>query len=176
MRARRDADRNVRGPHTVDVIALDQGPGIRILNMLLEDGNSSAGTAGPGLGRDTAAEYRVRNLFASRSRYAVIATIGHHLRTISIRSWSSLRPVKAKSIVAMAGPFGQTVNKQQIMLVDGLGHGTDAYTAALQAMQGSPVAREVWIRRIFRTLLTWRCVQRVEPPWPWPTSISKPAS
>ena len=41
---------NVRGRNVVDVIALDQGPGIRDLEHAMRDGFSSAGTMGQGLG------------------------------------------------------------------------------------------------------------------------------
>ena len=41
---------NIRGARSVDVIALDSGPGMGSLERSMEDGFSSAGTAGQGLG------------------------------------------------------------------------------------------------------------------------------
>lgn len=127
---------NVRGPNTVDVIALDQGPGIQNLEHALEDGNSSAGTAGQGLGaiRRQSTSFEIYSRPGSGT--AVIATIGplpsNHSR---FEVGVVCRPVKGEVDCGDGWAFGQTVNKQQIMLVDGLGHGTDAYTAAFQAMQ-----------------------------------------
>src|SRR5512147_2654488 len=67
---------NVRGERTVDVIALDQGPGIENLEFAMRDGFSSSGTAGQGLGavnrQSTVCEVYTR----SNSGTVVIATIG----------------------------------------------------------------------------------------------------
>jgi anti-sigma regulatory factor (Ser/Thr protein kinase) len=127
---------NVRGPQTVDVIALDQGPGIADVERAMQDGNSSAGTAGQGLGaikrQSTSFEIYAR----PGSGSAVIATIGpppsNHSR---FEVGVVCRPVKGEVDCGDGWATGQTVNKQQIMLVDGLGHGPEAYTAAAQAMQ-----------------------------------------
>jgi anti-sigma regulatory factor (Ser/Thr protein kinase) len=127
---------NIRGPNTVDVIALDQGPGIKDLEHAMQDGNSSAGTAGQGLGaiRRQSTAFEVYSRPGSGS--AVIATVGplpaNHSR---FEVGVICRPVKGEVDCGDGWATGQTVNKQHIMVVDGLGHGTDAYTAAEQAMQ-----------------------------------------
>jgi anti-sigma regulatory factor (Ser/Thr protein kinase) len=126
---------NVRGTNTVDVIALDRGPGIEDLEHSMSDGVSSAGTAGQGLGAvkrlSTAFEVYTRPGIGS----AVIATIGslpaNHSR---FEVGVVCRPVKGEVDCGDGWAAGQTISKQQLMLVDGLGHGPDAYTAAAQAM------------------------------------------
>jgi anti-sigma regulatory factor (Ser/Thr protein kinase) len=127
---------NVRGEKTVDVIALDHGPGIPDLAHAMRDGFSSAGTAGQGLG----AVKRQSEAFDIYSRpgfgTVVIASVGSNLANHSRFDVGVVcRPVKGEIDCGDGWAVAEDSHKEQIMLVDGLGHGPDAYAAAAQAMQ-----------------------------------------
>ena len=126
---------NVRGEGVVDVIALDQGPGFADFEHSMQDGVSTAGTAGQGLG----AVRRQSSAFEVYSKpgagTVVISTLGQPPRNAAKFEVGVIcRPVKGEIDCGDGWATGQTISKQQIMLVDGLGHGTDAYTAAYKAM------------------------------------------
>ncbi len=126
---------NVRGQGVVDVIALDQGQGFENFEHSMLDGVSTAGTAGQGLG----AVLRQSTSFEIYSRpgagTVVISTVGHSPRnTADFEVGVICRPVKGEIDCGDGWAAGQTISKQQLMVVDGLGHGTDAYAAAYKAM------------------------------------------
>lgn len=126
---------NLRGPHVVDVIALDKGPGIRDVEHAMRDGFSSAGTMGQGLGavRRQSSDFEIYTRPGAGA--VIIATIGHPSATHSRFEFGVIcRPVKGEVDCGDGWAAHHAVNKQQFMVVDGLGHGTDAYTAAAQAM------------------------------------------
>jgi anti-sigma regulatory factor (Ser/Thr protein kinase) len=123
---------------TLEVVALDRGPGIADLALALRDGHSTAGTAGNGLGairrladvfdlysapgRGTAL---VAQLLARRENppsTTGLAVGGHCLpqrgETLSGDAWAA-RPV----------PEGL-----RVVVADGLGHGPDAHAAAMAAL------------------------------------------
>ena len=82
---------NVRSDRSVDVIALDSGPGMDNLERFMEDGFSSAGTAGQGLGAISASEYLFRDLYTPRcgdSDYS--DDRGHGLGDPAFRDWNCL--------------------------------------------------------------------------------------
>lgn len=126
---------NVRGERTVDVIALDQGPGIGDLQHSMEDGVSTAGTLGQGLGaiRRQSSHFEIYSRPGSGS--AVIATLGP-VPTNGERFDIGVicRPVRGEVDCGDGWATGHTISKQQLMVVDGLGHGTDAFAAAYKAM------------------------------------------
>ncbi len=126
---------NVRGQGVVDVIALDQGQGFENFEHSMLDGVSTAGTAGQGLG----AVLRQSTSFEIYSRpgagTVVISTVGQAPRnTADFEVGVICRPVKGEIDCGDGWAAGQTISKQQLMVVDGLGHGTDAYAAAYKAM------------------------------------------
>lgn len=126
---------NVRGEEVVDVIALDQGPGIHDLERSMQDGVSTAGTAGHGLGaiRRQSSSFEVYSRHGAGS--VVIATVGQSpANRTKFEVGVICRPVKGEIDCGDGWAAGQTITNQHIMVVDGLGHGPDAYTAAAKAM------------------------------------------
>jgi len=121
----------------IDVVAVDNGPGIRDLETSLRDGVSTAGTAGTGLGalRRQADEFDV---WTARDRGAVFF----------MRVWSSPAPPEPCGIevgalcVPLAGEddsgdgWAVSCNRYGASLlgVDGLGHGPEAHKAAAGAI------------------------------------------
>jgi anti-sigma regulatory factor (Ser/Thr protein kinase) len=121
-------------PVWLDVLALDAGPGIRDMARAMEDGFSTAGTAGQGLG----AVQRLADessLFSTEGKGTV--------------SWGRFRlgplPVVADLGVVSIPVKGETkcgdgyvlqleASRSLYMMVDGLGHGVGANEAATEAM------------------------------------------
>jgi anti-sigma regulatory factor (Ser/Thr protein kinase) len=125
---------NVRGGKTVDVLALDQGPGIPNLEHAMQDGFSSSGTAGQGLGAVNR-QSSVCEVYSRPNGTVVIATVGAHPPKHSRFDIGVVcRPVRGEVDCGDGWAVSATANKEHVMVVDGLGHGPDAYTAAAQAM------------------------------------------
>lgn len=115
------------------LIAIDSGPGIRDLHRALEDGYSTVGTAGQGLGAMTRLADTL-SVYSAPQRGTVI--LGQFLdassRTPSTHGTVSI-PMKGEShcgdsFVILPGPF-----RSLYMVVDGLGHGPGASEAAREA-------------------------------------------
>ena len=126
---------NLRGPHSVDVIALDSGPGIRDVEASIRDGFSSAGTAGQGLGavirQSTSWEIYTR----PNGGTAIIATVGAELpKAPHFDIGVICRPVKGEIECGDGWAVSHLSHRSSFLLADGLGHGTSAYEAASQAM------------------------------------------
>jgi anti-sigma regulatory factor (Ser/Thr protein kinase) len=129
---RAGADESFEG---LELLAVDRGPGISDVRRSLEDGHSTGGTPGTGLG----AARRLSTLFDLYSESGhgtvVLARIG---------KFDSRRATRvAWGVVATNAP-GEEVSGDQwaivqrngalsFMMVDGLGHGLKAHEAAMEA-------------------------------------------
>ncbi len=126
------------GVARLDVIAIDRGKGIADINRSFRDGESTAGTAGSGLGA-------IVRLSAGHDVYS---QAGHGTALLA-RFWPSAAPVSRTAIevegfsVAMAGEevsgddwaVHHNTGGCGILVVDGLGHGMAASDAARDAIQ-----------------------------------------
>ena len=127
-----------RGRRGVDVLAIDRGPGMDDLPRSLEDGYSTAGSSGTGLGAVT----RLADVFDAYSG-ARAGTV------IFARLWAAAAAVKREMLLETAGwslpkpgeeesGDGWAVDDQPgrscILIVDGLGHGPQAAEAAAVAL------------------------------------------
>ncbi|MFT4172881.1 MAG: ATP-binding protein/SpoIIE family protein phosphatase [Herbaspirillum sp.] len=137
------AARGVQGQALVELISLDQGPGIRDLSASMVDGFSTAATPGNGLGavRRLSAEFDIYSTCPGGT--IVLARVGDRLAhpgTVPVRSTDAF----AAATVAVAAP-GETVcgdawslaadgARLALLMADGLGHGPDAATAAMTAV------------------------------------------
>jgi anti-sigma regulatory factor (Ser/Thr protein kinase) len=120
----------------VDVLALDRGPGIADIERALEDGFSTAGTAGTGLGamRRLAQEFQVYSIH--RAGTAVFARIFARQSP----DMAAGRSISRVGIVNLAmqgekhcGDAWKVVHaggRSLYMVADGLGHGKDAALAS----------------------------------------------
>jgi anti-sigma regulatory factor (Ser/Thr protein kinase) len=118
----------------LEIIALDRGPGIRNLQASLEDGVSTAGSPGTGLGAMT----------RLADHFEVYAPVGRGM-ALRLEIWA--KPVPAAPIemgVICLPKAGETVpgdswtvvsnkGRHGILVADGLGHGPDAARASLAA-------------------------------------------
>lgn len=128
------------GEAGVDVFALDSGPGIVDMGLAFEDGYSTAGTAGEGLGAisrmaDSLQVYSVRGsgtvLFARVSRERADknrAVDSYPISSISL-------PKLGESICGDAWSSTHSAGRSAYILADGLGHGPGAAEASREAIQ-----------------------------------------
>jgi anti-sigma regulatory factor (Ser/Thr protein kinase) len=126
----------------IEMLALDKGPGIPEVPRAMRDGYSTSGTAGVGLG----AMQRLSQVFEVHSQRkmgtAVLARIGHAPHSDRTRSAQSPDDRIGAVCVALRGESEcgdawqiRIIRRQMVvLLVDGLGHGPDAATAAARAM------------------------------------------
>jgi len=128
------AQKNVQ---RLDVMAIDKGSGIADVGSALEDGFSSAGTAGNGLG----AIKRMADLFevftqpkSGTAMLARLANNGHkQAGTLDVGAVSI--PVAGEFVCGDAFAHAHTDTRSIFMVVDGLGHGPIAAEAAALALE-----------------------------------------
>jgi anti-sigma regulatory factor (Ser/Thr protein kinase) len=121
----------------IEILALDRGPGIADLARCLQDGFSTTGTAGAGLG----AIGRLSNLFDVSSvpnvGTAIVARIAS--KTESARPTMELGvvclPMHGESVCGDGWTVESSPQRTAILSVDGLGHGLLAATAAHEAIR-----------------------------------------
>jgi anti-sigma regulatory factor (Ser/Thr protein kinase)/serine/threonine protein phosphatase PrpC len=140
----------------VEVISLDDGPGIHDVERSLDDGYSTAGTSGTGLGA-------VRRLAQDFDLHSTVP--GGTIVLARVRPEGTQHdPADATTCtgaVSLAAPgervcgdgwgFSQDGGRTAMMVVDGLGHGPDAAEAAsvaLEAFAEDPMAapRDMLVR------------------------------
>jgi hypothetical protein len=130
----------IGGRRQVEVIALDRGPGITNVPRSLEDGYSTSGSPGTGLG----AMRRLASAFDIYSRpgqgTAVLARVGDLMRA------STVAPLRALEVgglcMTMPGEHAcgdaweeeARVSGVTILVADGLGHGLGAAEAARESV------------------------------------------
>lgn len=123
-------------PDRVDIIALDQGPGIFDLEKCLEDGYSTAGTPGNGLGAVARMANELQVFSASRKLTAVYAQM--RLERSSAQNHSHVGavcvPIKGERVSGDAWGYRRGADSETFIVVDGLGHGAGAAEAALEAL------------------------------------------
>lgn len=112
----------------VEVIAIDRGPGMSNVNQCLEDGYSSRGTPGTGLGavKRLAAEFDIYS--TRRHGTVVMARIGGHCEC---RLGAICTPKEGET--ECGDSWRLATNRGQLtalMVIDGLGHGPCAAQAA----------------------------------------------
>ena len=126
------------GQHGVEVIAIDKGPGIANIAASMRDGHSTAGTPGSGLG----ALQRMTNDLEVWSRPGAGTLVRFEV-------WPKSAPAPATSLAAgviCQQKAGEPVcgdgwavlhgrGRLIAFVVDGLGHGPDAHTAARVAIE-----------------------------------------
>lgn len=130
----------------VEVVAVDDGPGIHDLDRCLGDGYSTGGTPGTGLG----AVRRLAGEFDIHSSVPDGTVIVARVRSAAQPQSQAATCVGAVSLAApgerVCGDgwaFGLEDARASVMVVDGLGHGPDAAEAAevaLEAFGEAPLA------------------------------------
>jgi anti-sigma regulatory factor (Ser/Thr protein kinase) len=129
-----NGERNPSGARA-DVLAFDRGPGIKDIVRAFEDGYSTAGTPGTGLGavRRLAASV---DLFSSNAGTAITCAVvqGEMATASRLEIAHVLAPYPGELICGDAAVWAQQPQRTAVMLVDGLGHGIGAAEAADEAV------------------------------------------
>ena len=127
------------GRAEVEVVSIDEGPGIADIARSLGDGFSTGSTPGTGLGavRRLAAEFDIHSavpggtIIVARLRAALLAAPAAE-SAIMVGAISVAAP--RESVCGDGWAFALHGNKASLMVVDGLGHGPDAAHAAGEAL------------------------------------------
>jgi anti-sigma regulatory factor (Ser/Thr protein kinase) len=122
----------------IDVVSVDRGPGIPDVGRCMEDGFSTGGTSGTGLG----AAHRMSSEFdiysTQPSGTVVFCRIecrtGHAIERRPF-CWAAVnRPAPFETACGDAWRVAEREDLLSLMIVDGLGHGLEAAKAAAQAV------------------------------------------
>ena len=124
------------GVRGLRIIALDAGPGIRDLSTALEDGYSTAGTSGNGLGavKRLATQFDVYT--AADQGTCVVAEFWPHKtapKAMSLQSGVVSLAVAGETVCGDGWRIKRSGHYTYVMVVDGLGHGEFASEAAREA-------------------------------------------
>jgi hypothetical protein len=120
-------------------VALDRGPGIVNLSQALQDGYSTGGTPGTGLGAiKRMAE--VFDVFSNAKGTAVFARIEqleneHHSRKSSVEFAGLVSPIAGEQVSGDNLAWEVTGDRCALLMADGLGHGPLAAEAANEAVR-----------------------------------------
>jgi anti-sigma regulatory factor (Ser/Thr protein kinase) len=120
----------------IELIALDRGPGIRDLTRALQDGHSTAGSAGTGLG----AAQRLADVFHVYSRpgngTVALARITPRLETgCRAIACGLAQPLDGECECGDGYAWRENGMRASVLLADGLGHGPGAAAAASRAIE-----------------------------------------
>jgi anti-sigma regulatory factor (Ser/Thr protein kinase) len=127
---------NGEGPG-IEVIALDRGPGIEDLTVSMRDGHST--TASPGLGLGSLSRLASNLDIYSRPgkgtvlRFEVRSGARDERKPASFGAVCVARP--DETVSGDAWSLGVASGRRRVVVVDGLGHGPDAATAAQAALR-----------------------------------------
>lgn len=132
---------NVAGIAGIEILTLDKGPGINSVSQAMEDGFSTSGTAGEGLG----AIQRQSDFFelysqAGHGTVALARMFVNSEKGLAAQPFNFAALAVASPNETLCGdgyiieykPEAQTFN---ILVVDGLGHGPGAYEASMAAIE-----------------------------------------
>lgn len=118
----------------IDVLSIDDGPGIRAVRAAVRDGTSTAGTLGVGLGAVVRLADRC-DVYTQRGIGTVVLVTISEQRTATAppRTAALIRPLTGETESGDAWAIVQERGIRRLLLVDGLGHGPLAARAAQQA-------------------------------------------
>jgi anti-sigma regulatory factor (Ser/Thr protein kinase) len=124
----------------VEIVALDKGGGMSNVEACLQDGFSSAGTAGTGLGAiirqssifDIASWVGIGTAILARIMPGKIGAIPYQFKAL----WGAVSvPMHGQSVCGDSWSVLDSSTGRTLMVVDGLGHGPDAAEAAVDAVR-----------------------------------------
>lgn len=117
----------------LECVALDKGPGIADIERALQDGFSTGGTAGTGLGA-VRRQADAFDIYAPERRgSAVYACVGAPASSLGVGA--VCLPLPGESVSGDAWIARESGAGVTLMMVDGLGHGPNAAAAAAAALQ-----------------------------------------
>jgi len=125
----------------IEIIAIDKGPGISDIKLQMEDGNSTTGTYGGGLGAMSRLSQEF-HIYSTYSHGAALAMVIWGDKTPPPdKQWqmgSICIPIKGEIVCGDAWTTESDGNTLMLLLSDGLGHGPDAARASNAAIDVIP--------------------------------------
>jgi anti-sigma regulatory factor (Ser/Thr protein kinase) len=117
---------------TIELLAIDRGRGMSNVERCLNDGYSTGGTAGTGLGavRRLSADFDIHSVPGEGT--VVMSRVGTHPGS---RFGAVSIPMKGETECGDSWALAEDQDSRCLMLVDGLGHGSFAATAAERAQE-----------------------------------------
>jgi anti-sigma regulatory factor (Ser/Thr protein kinase) len=124
----------------IEILALDKGAGMNNVAACLEDGYSSAGTAGRGLGAVVRQSHFVDIGSWPGVGTAVLARVAPgaapSIKPPTVPTWGGVSIAKAgEDVCGDAWSVSNTGDVRTLLVVDGLGHGPEAAEAAVEAVR-----------------------------------------
>ena len=124
----------------IEIIALDKGAGMNNVAACLEDGYSSAGTAGRGLGAVVRQSHFVDIGSWPGVGTAVLARVApgapSSIKPSTVPTWGGVSIAKAgEEVCGDAWSVSDAGNVRTLLVADGLGHGPEAAEAAVEAVR-----------------------------------------
>jgi anti-sigma regulatory factor (Ser/Thr protein kinase) len=147
--------RRAAGAIGVEILAIDSGPGMIDIAASSQDGHSTAGTLGIGLGaiRRLAHEF---DAYSLPERGTVLVATLWQTRPANDTGWVAgvARPIAGEDVCgdAYAAREPATGTRRQVMLCDGLGHGELAARASRAAVDAFLAAPDTAPREILNHL------------------------
>jgi anti-sigma regulatory factor (Ser/Thr protein kinase) len=121
----------------LEIMSVDRGPGMTSVARCMEDGFSTGGTSGTGLGaaKRLATEFDIHSSQPAGTVVLARLRSGSLTRTRQRFSWGTMcRPAPGETICGDAWRIAERNDTLTIMLVDGLGHGPLAANASHEAL------------------------------------------
>jgi anti-sigma regulatory factor (Ser/Thr protein kinase) len=129
------------GAGGVELIALDKGPGMANVNACLEDGYSSAGTAGKGLGAVIRQSHEVDIASWPGAGTAILARLqpGQPVSAKRVppaaQTGAVAVPMRGQEICGDSWSVAEGASAPTLLVADGLGHGPEAAEASVEAVR-----------------------------------------
>jgi anti-sigma regulatory factor (Ser/Thr protein kinase) len=125
------------GSAGVEVLAIDRGPGIADLARAMEDGFSTAGTPGKGLGAIRRLAPGAFDILSTSQGTTMIARVRSSREPVNGEADAGVIciPVTGETMCGDAWHIDWTRDRTLVVLADGLGHGPDAAVAASTAIR-----------------------------------------
>jgi len=125
------------GEPFIDVITIDRGPGIADISRSIDDGYSTAGTQGNGLGALRRLSSKFEIFSQPGAGTALLARIsaknGHRHPCAKLTAGFICIPVKGEQVSGDTVAIKTSPSGATIMVADGLGHGVSANEASREA-------------------------------------------
>lgn len=121
----------------VDIISIDRGPGMQDAARCLEDGHSTGGGCGTGLGavRRLSSDFDIYSQMPAGT--VIFSRVADHPASAGSRptfSWGIVsRPAPHEAVCGDSYRIAERTDALAIMIADGLGHGPEAARAAEEA-------------------------------------------
>ncbi len=121
----------------VEVLAIDRGPGITDLARAMQDGYSTAGTPGKGLGAIRRLAVGAFDIVSTPQGTAMVARVRSSRAPIADEVDASVicLPITGETVCGDAWHVDWTRDRTLVVVADGLGHGPDAAIAASAAIR-----------------------------------------